>query len=270
VRCALTAIVTLAVLSTVDLARVQAASETARDVVVAAEEMFNRGLELAEMDPARAAETFDLAAAHYERLIEEFGIQSAGAQLNLGNARLLSGDIGRAIVAYRRAQRIDPSAADVQHALRHARTQVGLSVRPDAASTMESALRRGLSILGRSTLLTTGVCLWVCAWTLGLVRRARPRIPRGVPTAIGVCGLALLALPMAERVLDVRSSDGVLVSDDVVARAGPGAGVYDESFTTPLPGGVEVEMIRTQGRWTQIRLLDGRITWISSHAVERI
>jgi hypothetical protein len=248
----------------------QSTGDTPAEVSRHAEDAFQRGLELSDTQPARAPAEFDLAAAHYERLIDEFGVESAGAHLNLGNARLLSGRTGLAVLAYRRAQRIDPTAEDIEAALRHARSRVGVTLKPDASTAIVAGLRRTLSLVGRPVLLGAGALLWITAWSLAGARLARPRLPRQLPLVAGLSAVFLLALPVAERVIDARTTEGVLISDDVVARAGPGAGVYDESFTEPLPAGLEVQILREHGRWTRVRLADGKETWVPSHAVERI
>src|SRR6266704_889866 len=62
------------------------------------------------------------AAANYEKLIQT-GWVSAALYFNLGNALFKSGQIGRAIAAYRQAQQITPRDPDVRANLQFARNQ---------------------------------------------------------------------------------------------------------------------------------------------------
>src|SRR5262245_41058576 len=63
------------------------------------------------------------AAATYA-MLETSGQSSAALYFNLGNALFKSGQIGRAIFAYRRAQALAPHDPDVRANLQFARNQV--------------------------------------------------------------------------------------------------------------------------------------------------
>src|SRR6266700_7137667 len=63
------------------------------------------------------------AAANYQKLIQA-GRVSAALYFNLGNSFFKSGQIGRAIAAYRQAERITPRDPDLRANLRFARNQI--------------------------------------------------------------------------------------------------------------------------------------------------
>src|SRR5258705_237395 len=65
---------------------------------------------------------FGDAAVAYERLIQS-GRASAAVYFNLGNAWFKSGQLGRAIAAYRRAESLTPRDPDVRANLQFARNQ---------------------------------------------------------------------------------------------------------------------------------------------------
>ena len=65
---------------------------------------------------------FAQAAAAYEQLIQS-GRVSAPLYFNLGNAWFKSGQMGRAITAYRRAEQLAPRDPDVRANLQFARNQ---------------------------------------------------------------------------------------------------------------------------------------------------
>src|SRR5207247_3024606 len=73
---------------------------------------------------------FTNAAAAYEKLIQS-GQHAPSLYFNLGNAWFKSGQIGRAIAAYRHAEQLTPRDPDVRANLEFARKQVqGPTLRP--------------------------------------------------------------------------------------------------------------------------------------------
>src|SRR5689334_17765004 len=62
-------------------------------------------------------------AGAYEKILQT-GTASPALYFNLGNAFFKSGQIGRAIIAYRQAQRLTPRDPDVRANLQFARNQV--------------------------------------------------------------------------------------------------------------------------------------------------
>ena len=66
------------------------------------------------------------AAAEYERVLAT-GVASANTWFNLGNARLKAGQIGPAVLAYKRAARLAPGDPDIRANLAFAREQGGLA-----------------------------------------------------------------------------------------------------------------------------------------------
>ena len=66
---------------------------------------------------------FNAAAAGYEGLIRSNGVSQA-LWFNLGNAQFKSGNLGRAIAAYREAEQLDPRDGDLRANLQFARARV--------------------------------------------------------------------------------------------------------------------------------------------------
>jgi tetratricopeptide (TPR) repeat protein len=99
--------------------RVPAAAE-------AAQAAYERGIELRRTDPAASLEAFRDSAARWER-IRAAGAENGPLEFNLGNAWMESGDVGRAIAAYLRAERFMPGDADLAHNLARARSTVSSS-----------------------------------------------------------------------------------------------------------------------------------------------
>ena len=74
-------------------------------------------------DDSTRTEGYQQAILLYERLMREGIIQNAKLYYNLGNAYLLNNNLGRAILNYRRAERLDRSDANIQKNLSFARSR---------------------------------------------------------------------------------------------------------------------------------------------------
>src|SRR5689334_7524861 len=73
---------------------------------------------------------FPEAAAAYEKIAQS-GPASAAVYFNLGNARFKSGEAGRAVAAYREAERLAPRDPEVRANLQFVRNQVqGPTLKP--------------------------------------------------------------------------------------------------------------------------------------------
>ena len=75
---------------------------------------FEQAQQIQADDPDRARRLFRLAAQRFESIVSA-GIVNGRLEYNLANCYLQTGDVGRAILHYRRAQRLiprDPRLAD--------------------------------------------------------------------------------------------------------------------------------------------------------------
>ena len=73
--------------------------------------------------PGAARQSYDKAILLYEKIIDQGGVRNAGLYYNLANAYLLKEDIGRAILNYRRAERLDGSDLNIKKNLAFARSR---------------------------------------------------------------------------------------------------------------------------------------------------
>ena len=78
--------------------------------------LFRQANEAVQKEPGRARELYEQAILRYRRIIEEGGIANAALHYNIGNAYLLKGDPGRAILHYRRAQALKKRNRRKHHA----------------------------------------------------------------------------------------------------------------------------------------------------------
>jgi tetratricopeptide (TPR) repeat protein len=222
-------------------------------------------------DPDKARELYQQAILRYEQIIRDGGIRNAGLYYNLANAYLLSDDLGRSILNYRRALQLDPADPQIQKNLAFARSRCLNQIPP---AVQKKVLHRlffwhyDWSI--RTRLVIGGACFAVlCLWLT-----ARMWTPRMPASALVYVVLILLTGAMAcslviEEVGRERNLAGVVIVSAVTARQGDGLN-YTESFTEPLSAGTEFEVLQRRTGWLQIRLADGAEAWIPDAGAELI
>jgi hypothetical protein len=237
--------------------------------------LLDEAARLRVSDPTRserlAADAAAMIGAGLGMGLGEAGADTAVAQRALGNAWLLSGDVGRAVLAYRRAQRADPGDAMVASSLAHARSLVsaGAPVTPGPLGGWRATLDESRSLVPRKALFVAGLVLFVGGC---LVMAARiVSLVGGAMTALAwtgvVSGGALLGLLAAEPLLDV-SGEAVVV-ETAVGRTGPHAEVYPPAFDAPLPAGAEVRILESRDGWLLCSMGTTR-AWLPGGSVERV
>ncbi|MGB6221933.1 hypothetical protein [Haloferula sp.] len=174
------------------------------------------------------------------------------AWLNAGNAWFQSGEIGRAIAAYRQAEVYRPFDQTLQENLTATRALAVDRVEDHQSSPWLQWPMRWVAAL----LIPVSLGFWAAC--LGVVRfRSRGWwVTAGVLLAIGL-GLGVLGLI-------VKGQDGrlgVVVVPEVFGRKGPSFR-YQLAFNEALHDGLEVEVVARRDGWIQIELSDERQAWI--------
>jgi hypothetical protein len=203
---------------------------------------------------------YTAAASSYEKLVEA-GVMSPALYFNLGNSFFKSGQIGRAIAAYRKAEQMSPRDPDVQGNLQFARNQVqGPTMRPTRA---QKALSK-LSV--NEWTMVTMVGVWVSLLLLATMqwRPAWRASLRGLTAAI-IGATVVLAICLILAWNGSRTSDVVIViRPDTMVRNGP-LESSQNSFTAQ--DGAELRVIDKKTDWLQVTDSNGRVGWVNRDAV---
>ena len=225
----------------------------------------------AQTDPAAQQQLYEQAALTYQKIIEAGGIRNARLYYDLGNAYLLKGDVGKAIVNYRRAERLDDGDANIQKNLAFARSR-----RLDRIAVKTEQQVLGTLLFWHYDLATRtrflGACLSfavLCLSLTALVWRGRRTAAVGVAVVAGVLWLLLAGSVAVETRQQAGKVSGVITAGQVVARQGDGPN-YPESFKAPLHAGTEFELIEARPHWLHIRLGDGSEGWIPGETAETL
>jgi hypothetical protein len=179
-------------------------------------------------------------------VVERDGPLSGRELFNQGNAYLRNGDNGRAVLSYRRAQRLLGNELRLEYNLSLARGRVG-----------------GMAQSEQSDLTLFAVC-WAGFWlALTWWRRRRALILLGAACLVTGGVAAWRAYEHATAV------DGVVIDAGVPARLGPGES-YSRAWAQDVVPGSEFRVVEKRWNWYQIELPDGRRCWIRSESAELV
>ena len=235
-----------------------------------ANEAFSKANKISD-DSDQAQALYQQAIAGYQKIIETGGIHNAMLYYNLANSYLLTDDLGRAILNYRRAQYLNDSNPDIHKNLNFARSK-----RIDwfTVTTQKKILDRlffwHYDLSMKTRFVIGGISLSIlCLWLI-----ARMWIIKW-PAVIPVCSTMLLVLmgmvvsvAVEQHGLSTHRS-GVIVADSVIARQGDSDN-YPESFADPLHAGIEFDVIEQRPGWLHINLSSDQDTWIPADSAELI
>ena len=217
----------------------------------------------------KAQETFDraaspddfLQAAALDQEILDRGVVSAAVLYHQGNALMRAGQRGRAIAAYRQAQRYRPRDSYLEANLL-------------SATSGDAAPRRAIieyllfwqdwlgygekfTLAGVAAGLTFALAL--AASLLGRRRLAR----------LALASLAVTLLLMFSAGYDWYRYEylvhGVTIDRQTVARKGYAAS-YEPALTAPLSEGTEFLVVQRRGGWLLVRLAGGQEGWLPENA----
>ncbi|MCK5804145.1 MAG: hypothetical protein KAI66_15015 [Lentisphaeria bacterium] len=236
--------------------------EQVSDLYTQAKACFRKGNELVKNDPNQAREQFRMAVLRFERIVREGDVENGRLYYNIGNTYFRMGDVGRALLNYRRAERYIPNDLNLQQNLANARSR-----RTDRVEESEGKriLRTVLfwhydfSMGQRARAFAVLHVLFWCLCSLRLFKRIS-----WVSWSVVLCGLPalLLAASLASEAMhEARVRPGVVLAREAIAYKGD-ADTYEKAFTEPLHAGTEFVVIEDRGQWIEIQLADRRTCWL--------
>jgi tetratricopeptide (TPR) repeat protein len=197
------------------------------------------------------------AAAHYESLIKS-GRNAPGVFFNLGNAYFKQGQLGHALLNYRKAEALAPRDPDIQANLRFTRDRVSGSL-----SVRLGLLQRFLNYFTLNELASfIGPLFWVWA-ALFCAIRIRPRLKPALRTAQITTGIALAASVclLAAASLAKKSRTVIVTSRQATVHLGP---LPESQPAFVATDGSELRLLETRPDWLQVSDRPGRTGWLST------
>jgi len=202
-----------------------------------------------------AQNKFTEAASAYEQLLQSNRL-SAATCFNLGNSLFKSGKIGRAIAAYRQAERLTPRDPDIRANLQFARNQVQ---GPTLQTSRWERWLRYLTINEWSAL--AAAAFWICLMVLALIQ-FRPVLKRALRNFVILAGIATVAGLICLGLVwhDQYSNPvAIVIAPDAVVHNSPFE-EYPNSFTAH--DGAEFAILDRKDNWLQVTDGRGRIGWL--------
>lgn len=230
---------------------------------------FSQANDILAADPVRARELYQKSLLRYEHLVEK-GVRNGKLYYNIGNVYYRLGDIGRAILNYRRAERYSKTDPNLQQNLNYVLSQRQDKIEEKQKEKMLKTLffwHYDLSATVRSLVFAM---FYSAFWSFAVLRLywARPWIHWGLGITMTLF-LLLAGSLLIDHYAQARNRDGVLVAAETVARKGDGR-TYQSSFEDPLHAGTEFTLLEERGKWRLIELQDGRRTWVEAGSTELI
>ena len=230
---------------------------------------FDQAQEIQHDQPIRARQLFRSAAQRFESLISA-NVVNGHLEYNLGNCFLQMGEVGRAILHYRRAEALIPRDPLLKDNLKEARSRCLTPVQPERRSALLHNVffwHFDTSYHERSLV---GLALYAVFWLLLTVRCFMPRRP----IAVGALVAAIMSLAIGgslayDRWTERYGPTGVVTGMDVVVYKGPGPS-YQRQFEQPLQSGVEFKLQERRGGWWNVALVDGKTGWIDRGVAELV
>ncbi len=217
-------------------------------------------------------------AGSYEASVGLFdSVRAAGkdgyiVQYNLGCAYYKNGDIGKSILAFERALRIDPGNVDAKHNLNVVRARTRDRIEPIPLIFVV----RWWNDLKEAHLPST-FFLWSALFLSLLAASAfvffgfRGTMLRRTALAMGFLAALLFIASLGlyrERMRELEQQRFAVVMQAIVtARSTADASAVD-SFT--MHEGLTVEILRESNGYYLVRIADGKQGWVPSNSVERI
>ena len=222
-------------------------------------------------DPDQVRTLYEKAILNYEKIINDGQIRNPKLYYNLGNAHFLNGDVGNAILNYRRAEMLDKTDTNVQKNLAFARSR---RIDKVAVKTEERVLQtlffwhydfsiKTKFVIACISFALVCISLTVMTW----YGKAAPWVVSAVTcSVVTACLFASVVLETRARTERVY---GVITTEKVVARQGDGRN-YPESFKDPLHAGTEFGLLERRSGWLHIKLSDNSDGWIPDNSADSI
>jgi len=214
---------------------------------------------------------YEKAILNFEKILEEGQIKNAKLYYNLANAYLLTDQLGKAILNYRKAAKIDDSDENIQKNLAFARSK-----RVDKiAIKAEKRILHTLFFWHYDFSLKTKfilACIFfgvVCLCTAAIIWLGRNNALTMSAIICGILMFCFLGSVVIEYKIQENQAGGVITAKEVIARQGDGDN-YPPSFKEPLHEGTEFDLLENRPGWLHIKLSDDSDGWIPDNSAELI
>jgi hypothetical protein len=209
-------------------------------------------------DRAVKPEDFMKVASMYQEMIDE-GTVSGPVFFNQGNAWMKAKQPGRAIAAYRQAQRYRPRDPYLDANLQYALGPTATARRPVIETVLfwQNWLSYPEKFYGAAAAAVLTFCFAIVA-----LFSSRRRLWQRLVLAGAAVTLVLIISTAYDWYRFEYVKHGVIAQADVVARKG-NAETYEPALNEKLSEGTEFRLLERRGDWLLIQLPGGQEGWIT-------
>jgi tetratricopeptide (TPR) repeat protein len=235
-----------------------------------AREMFRQANEMAASDPDQAEQLYRNSAMRFEKIVWQGGIRNGEIFYNIGNAYFKMGDIGRAILNYKRAALFMPNDLNLRQNLHFAKARRIDRIEEPQRMQVLKILFFWHYDLSSHTRMILFSAFFILFWVFAGFRLffSKSFLNWLILFLAGFAFLFLGSL-IIDTIYHYNRDPGVIVSLEVIARKGDSVS-YESSFKEPLHSGTEFTLIEKRGSWFHIELPDSRRCWIPETDVELV
>lgn len=212
---------------------------------------------------------YDSAIVLYGRILED-GVESAPLYFNLANSYFRNGDLGRAILNYLRARRLDPRDDDINANLEFAKGFTRVQMEGVRLNPINSAMEAAVSGVSLQFLTWLSSMFFVGLFVLLALRYGLGWRNNWLRRTI----LLVLALVLTSASLttfkyrhDYVTRWAVLTCDSCPVHIGPSEGLEVELQGAP---GLVVEILDESGDWYNVLFENKRRGWIRRDLVAEV
>ena len=194
--------------------------------------------------------------------VSDKGVNTPALYTNIGTSALQAENLGNAVLSFRRALLLDPDYPKALKNLKQARKLLPNWVpKPSDENILDSFFTWNKSI---STSERTGLAaIFFFVSSIGFSISIYWRI--GAVRNLSFLPLFIWIVLITSHVIEINSSDGkeaVVTVNDTIARVSDSIN-SPQSFSQPLPAGIEVVVLEERGDWARVILSNRREAWLS-------
>ncbi len=222
---------------------------------------FERAVEMAYADSARASDLFQKAALYFETIVRAGGIENGRLYFNIGNCYLRMGAPGPAIFNYLLAERMIPGDPALARNLKFARSRVsGVGMPDQAGRTNGMEFLKGKALSAGTIWIFSGC--WYLFWTFrsAYLFCRRTWLKYAVYSAAGATVL-FFSLVVFQAYSGSAGKSGIIVAEAVTGRTGDSF-AFDPAFERPLHSGVEFTLLEKRPGWLHIMIYSRAACWV--------
>jgi len=220
------------------------------EAFIAANQAYDQG------DYGRAVELY--------REVMAAGVEDGRVLYNLGNAYLRKGELGEAVVAYRRALVLRPRDQDIRANQSFARSAAKDAIEPPKPGPVVSILLFWFYTLSPKELVLVVLTANLLFWTLAIGRIFRPQSEALKWTSLFclailiATGGSLLARPWLSPPI------AVVLPQEIEAHTAP---TLDSVVRFKLHAGTELRVRDRREDWIRVQLPDGQQGWVEAESL---